>query len=145
MLHSIPKKIFTFLGLVLLLSASTSAQIATEKQKKEWQKLYPKLNSKMARMEEILNHIERFLGENEFKDATVEGALEFSFLAKKSSENIPQSLNEKQRKPYLKALKATHELGIKLHNSLKKDDYKKAKEILLQLEKIRRNSHTKWA
>ena len=134
----IKKKIFLFLSFLFLFSVSGPAQVATDQEKKEWQRLYPKLNSKMARMEEILNYIDRFLGDNSFRKSSLKKCIEFSFLAKKATENIPKSEH------FLKALEETHSLGNKLYEALEKSDHKKTRELLLELDKIRRISHAKW-
>jgi len=96
-------------------------------------------------MEENLNYIDRFLGNNNFKDNMLEKTIEFSFLANQSTKNIPNYLSKEEKKPFIKALENTHKLGIELYQVIKKNNYKKAKEIFLQLDKTRRKSHSKWA
>jgi len=136
---------FTFLCFILFVPLTLSAQTASKKQKQEWQKLYPKLNSKMARMEEILNYIDRFLGNDNFKPDMLEKTIEFSFLANQSTKNIPEYIPEEERNLFIKALEDTHESGIKLYQAVKENNHKEAKKIFLQLDKIRRKSHSKWA
>jgi hypothetical protein len=140
----IKKRFFLFLSLLFLLSVSGPAQVATDQEKKEWQRLYPKLNSKMARMEEILNYIDRFLEDESFTKSRLKKCIEFSFLAKKAAENIPDYITKPRSKQFSKALEETHSLGNKLYKALEKSDHKKTRELLLELEKIRRKSHAKW-
>ena len=98
----IKEKFFLFLSFLFLFSFSGPAQVATDKEKKEWQRLYPKLNSKMARMEEILNYIDRFLGDNSFRKSSLKKCIEFSFLAKKATENIPDYITKQKSEHFFK-------------------------------------------
>ena len=136
---------FVHLFLILFLSLTLSAQTVTQKQIHEWQKLYPKLNSKMARMEEILNYIDRFLGNNEFKNEILEKAAEFSFLAQQSTKNTPSYLTKEDQKLFVNALNTTHELGNKLYHAVKSNNNREAKDLFSKLDTLRRNSHSKWA
>lgn len=74
----------------------------------EWQKLYPKMASKMARMEEITNAIDRFIDDDSFKEQLLEYCMEFSWLAKKSTDHTLEYVDEDKsgafNKLYLKRL-----------------------------------------
>ena len=125
--------------------APSIAQEPTEEQKREWQKLYPKLNSKMARMEELLNYADRFLGDEDFKLNVLLGLTEFIFLTQQSQSSLPSYLLEGDKKVYLSALKKTEALGHDLYEAVKLSDIDKAREIFSKLDKVRRKSHAKWA
>lgn len=114
-------------------------------QKEEWKKLYPKLNSKMARMEELLNRIDRFHGDVDFTDTSLAYAEEFSYLAKQAIHNIPGYLHEDQREPYIEQLLEIHKLGKALCRALQEKDDDKVRMIFSELDKVRQKSHAKWA
>jgi len=128
-----------------LLGNVTIAQEVSTAQKKELRKLYPKLNSKMARMEEILNYTDRFLGDKDFKMNVLTGLKEFVFLAKESKNDIPFYLPEKEVSSYKKAIDKTAKLGMQLYQAVKDSDQKSAKKYFNALDTLRRKSHSKWA
>lgn len=111
---------------------------------REWQRLYPKLNSKMARMEELLNYIDRFLGDAEFKAEMLKKSVEFTYLAKASTENIPKNLPKEDVVPFKKALMKTSMLGKCIHRAIQEGRTEDAKLLFKKLDSIRRKSHTDW-
>lgn len=137
----------TFIASSLLVAESTQERITqpTLEQIAVWQRLYPKLNSKMARMEELLNYIERFLGNYEFKQELLNSSLEFSYLASVSGENLSKDLPFEQRKPFLAAIEETVATANKLYQSIQNSQQKLATQALKRLHKIRKQSHVKWA
>jgi len=117
----------------------------TPKQIKEWEKLYPKLNSKMARMEELLNFIDRFLGDEEFKSNVLDKTSEFIYLTRSSKKVLPDYLLDSDKDPFTKALEETASTGEKLYLAIKNDQETEAKSLFLKLDKLRRKGHAKWA
>ena len=99
----------------------------------------------MARMEELLNYIERFLGDADFSAELLESATEFSYLAVESQKSIPDYLSEEDQKPYLEALQKTSKLGDDLYVAMKKSDYEEVRTILQSLAQVRKESHANWA
>lgn len=138
-------KIAIYICLISLSGNTIAAQETTAEQKKEWRKLYPKLNSKMARMEEILNFTDRFLDNEELKESVLIKLTEFIFLAQRSKNDIPFYLPKKEIPSYKNAIDKTAKLGTKLYHSIKNSDYKNAKKYLNSLDTLRRRSHSKWA
>jgi len=117
----------------------------TKKQKEEWEKLYPKLNSKMARMEELLNYVDRFLGNDEFKNEVLLKIAEFIYHTESSQKHIPAYLLKKDKAPFTKALQTTAKTGKDLYLAVAKENQTEAKSLYLKLDKLRRKSHSKWA
>jgi len=134
---------FVIMILLSVFSYSENVQEISVKQKEEWQKLYPKLNSKMARMEEILNAIERLNGDPDFTESLMQKALEFSYLAGASLKDIPDYLESEQLTSYKENLTKTEILGHKVYHAI--DKGKDLDKLLAQLDEIRRKSHAKWA
>ena len=117
----------------------------TEEQKETWRKLYSKLNSKMARMEEVLNYVERFMDEENFKEEVLLSLAEFTFLSNEALEQIPAYLDTEERPPYSNALKLTASYGGQLYLAIDQSNSQGADQALLSLRRIRRISHAKWA
>lgn len=134
-------------AILLLLSTFALSQVQeiNEEQQAEWQRLYPKLNSKMARMEEILNYVDRFRENQEFKKEVLTNITEFIFLAQQAQKNIPDYLSEEDQKPYKHALIKTASLGSSLFTAVDKSNFKQSKQLFLALDKLRRKSHAAWA
>lgn len=99
----------------------------------------------MARMEEILNYIDRFFPSEEFHPELIEHALEFTFLSHKAANNLPAYLDADERLPFLLALKKTESLGNKLTQAIREKDQQKVTLLFKQLDTIRRKSHANWA
>jgi len=140
---------YIYLGVTIIFIAAFSPLVIaappTAEQKEEWEKLYPKLNSKMARMEELLNFIDRFLGDEEFKNEVLNKISELIYHTNSSKNSLPSYLLEEENRPFTKALTQTAETCKKLYKAIQLNDEKKAKELFLKLDKLRRNSHSKWA
>ena len=96
-------------------------------------------------MEELLNYTDRFLGDDDFKSNVLEGLTEFIFHTKTSQDTLPAYLDEDSKENYLKALKKTECLGLKLYKAVDASDTKKARECFTALDEVRRKSHAKWA
>ena len=141
----IKRAFLSYIVFLCLAGCSSPEEAPSEAQIKEWQRLYPKLNSKMARMEELLNYIERFLGDADFSAELLESATEFSYLAVESQKSIPDYLSEEDQKPYLEALQKTSKLGDDLYVAMKKSDYEEVRTILQSLAQVRKESHANWA
>lgn len=129
---------------LIIFSVTLQAEIPSEKQIEEWQRLYPKLNFKMARMEELLNYIDRFLGDAEFKKPMLSKAVEFTYLAEASLLNIPKELPKEQIEPFKKALIKVSKLGRDLHLAIQEDRIKDVQQCFKKLDEIRRKSHSDW-
>lgn len=143
MMSAIKACAILFTGVTVV--SSVTAREPSDDQVKEWQRLYPKLNSKMARMEELLNYIERFLGVDSFRKEMLSRSLEFTYLTKQSGKNIPEYLSKEERKKYLLTIKKSTKLAESLYTFIDQSKWKKGKKILKDLHKIRKKSHAKWA
>ncbi len=132
------------LACLIALTAPLCAVEPTPEQKAEWKRLYPKLNSKMARMEELVNYLERFLGSRDFTDEMLSRALELRFLTGASLDNLPAELPAAEHTAYKKALTSTKCLVQKLYTAIEKGEDKAATDLLKQLHTLRRKSHAKW-
>lgn len=134
---------FVFFFLVLMI-LPVQADFPSADQRKEWQRLYPKLNSKMARMEALLNYIDRFLENSEFKVEMLKKSVEFTYLAEAARLNVPKGFSKEESVLFKKALMKTSELGKCLHLAIQEDRTKEAKECYKKLDRIRRKSHADW-
>jgi len=116
----------------------------TPEQQAEWERLYPKLNSKMARMEELVNYLERFLGSRDFTDEMLSRVIELHFLTEASLDNLPVELPAAEHTAYKKALTSTKYLVQKLYIAIENGEDQTATDLLKKLHTLRRKSHAKW-
>ncbi len=107
--------------------------------------LYQSLAGKMARMEELLNSIERFLGESGFEDRLQTEAKEFHQLLAESQTIYPEELAEKDRKGYRLAYQPTLEASARLKASLAKNDLLSAREAITELHRLRKKAHARYS
>lgn len=138
-------KTFILLAIVAFSLESVQGKSHTIEQRAQWDKLYPKLNEKMARMEEILNFVDRFIGSGEFKKKMLVQLLEFKHLAQTSTKLVPNYLEAKDREPFVKALEEVSSVGQQLYNAIDNGAHKEARLLFLKLDKLRRKGHSKWA
>ncbi len=122
----------------------TTEGLTTAEQADEWDYLYPKLNSKMARMEQLLSRIERFLGSEDLQAASLSDCTEFIHLAKRSVEHTNEYLEGSKAQAFAGALTEVANLGRQLHICLKANNIPRAKEVLSELDNIRRQNHSKY-
>ncbi len=123
--------------------SSVECQPTTE-QAEEWDYLYPKLNSKMARMEQLMIRIERFLGSEDLKETSLGECVEFTHLARKSVGHAHEYLEGKKAEAFVAAFKEVARLGGQLHSLIKTNNTTQAKSVLTELGAIRRENHAKY-
>jgi|GEM_PF-1843032 len=131
----------------VLLNVSCVAEkkpTAEQAQVKQWNDLYPKMNSKMARMEELMNRIDRFLGSDDFKEEILGNCTEFTWLAKQSVGHANEYREGKEAEAFAEALEEVARLGGELHSSIKTDNMSEAKSILSELGSVRLKSHSNF-
>ncbi len=107
--------------------------------------LYQTLAGKMARMEELLNRIDRFIGFEDMQEAIVQDAQEFVDLTLACQNLFPPELVKDDQAPYNAALTKTAELGDELRFHLKKQQWAEAQEVFGKLDAIRRKSHSQFS
>ncbi|MEM6692299.1 MAG: hypothetical protein AAF664_22910 [Planctomycetota bacterium] len=107
--------------------------------------LYSSLTGKMARMEELLNAIDRFLDIPDFHDRVVADAQEFELLLTESRGLYPETLVEEDQPGFDKAIDETAITAEKLLSSIKANDAQAARDALRVLDKFRLRAHTRFS
>ena len=126
---------------IVLLNASCATEYEPT-QAERLNELYPKMNSKMARMEELMNRIDRFLGMEEFKERIQDDCIEFTWLATQALGHSDEYKEEPEA--IATALQEVVSLGGELHSSIESDNISDAKLVLSKLDSIRRESHSSY-
>lgn len=107
--------------------------------------LYSTLASKMARMEELLNAIDRLLGEPDFQDRLLADAKEFHQLLSESRGLYPEKLAPEDQQKFDQSIDRTAAVAKKLLHSIQANNNQAAREVLSQLGKQRRKAHTRFS
>ncbi|MEM0896489.1 MAG: hypothetical protein AAGJ79_06350 [Verrucomicrobiota bacterium] len=103
--------------------------------------LYSTLAGKMARMEELLNGVDRFLGDPDFQERLVLDATEFRRLTLESRELFPEALIDEDKPGFREAIDRTVEVADGLIEALRENRKEEALAALEKLDRIRRDSH----
>ena len=128
--------------------ANTEALLVTsvaENQTPDSFELYSTLPGKMARMEELLNAIDRFLEFPDFQDRLITDAEEFHRLLIESRELYPAELLPKDQPMFDQAITETVVTSEQLLASIRANDDTAAREALDQLDKKRQKAHTRFS
>ncbi|MEM1225827.1 MAG: hypothetical protein AAGJ40_09015 [Planctomycetota bacterium] len=107
--------------------------------------LYSTLAGKMARMEEILNGIDRFLDEPDFQERLIGDVQEFQQLLMESRGLYPKRLSVQDNPAFDRTIDETVTLAEELHGLLRTQDETAAREVLRKLDRIRQEAHTKFS
>lgn len=107
--------------------------------------LYSTLPGKMARMEELLNAIDRFLDTPDFQDRLVVHAQEFHQLLTESRGLYPDELLPQDEHKFDQTIDQTAAISNKLLSALQASDNKAAREALHQLGRLRKKAHAELA
>lgn len=107
--------------------------------------LYSTLPGKMARMEELLNGIERFLGDASFQKRLVADSNEFYGLLDQCRGMYPERLSIQDRPKFDKAIDETATNARKLIECIEKGDFASARDVLLRLGNQRQDAHSQFS
>lgn len=107
--------------------------------------LYASLAGKMARMEELLNAIERFLGDPDFQQRLLEDAQEFAQLVEESRLLFPDELEPEDQEGYVRAMDATLGHALELKSAITAENVETAQVALSKLHQVRKKSHARYS
>lgn len=125
---------------------SSKIEAPTPSQAKEASfELYSTLAGKMARMEELLNAIDRFLDDPDFQDRLVEDAKEFHKLLSESRGRYPKGLTTQDQTEFDETIDQTLVAAANLLNCLQENKTQAARDALKELDKQRRQAHTRFS
>lgn len=99
----------------------------------------------MARMEELLNAIDRFLDEPEFRDRLLADAREFHTLLHDSKGLYPTELPKDEQPWFDQAIDETVATSVELLAALKESDSIAARQKLVALQKQRIAAHARFS
>jgi len=135
-----------FLSLLLLAACEKQAETVTIDEEPSFSfELYQSLAGKMARMEELLNSIERFLGSPDFQERLVSESEEFRQLVEESRLLFPEELSDEDERGYTGAMDRTLQWAVKLKRAITSQDLESANEALSELHRIRKKSHARFS
>ena len=107
--------------------------------------LYSTLKGKMARMEELLNAIDRFLDNPEFHERVCEDAREFHRLLAESRGLYPKKLVRPDQPKFDRTIDQTIATSRQLLDSLQASNGLAARKALKLLENQRQDAHAKFS
>lgn len=107
--------------------------------------LYSSLTGKMARMEELLNAIDRFLDIPDLHDRVLADAKEFDRLLAESRGLYPERLLTEDEPGFDKTIDRTGMISSKLLSSIQAGDNDAAREALRALDEYRLKAHTRFS
>ena len=107
--------------------------------------LYSTLPGKMARMEELLNAIDRFLDDPEFQDRLLADAKEFHQLVTESRGQYPEKLSLNDQSQFDHTIEQTAIVSKKLIDSLETNNVMAVREALEELDSLRQEGHTRFS
>lgn len=103
------------------------------------------LAGKMARMEELLNAIERFLGDPNMHSRLLADAEEFHQLLAESRALYPEELDTEDQQGFSTAVDDTLQASSQLKEALVKRDSPLARTALEQLYRHRKDAHARYS
>ncbi|MEM9282380.1 MAG: hypothetical protein AAGA96_11165 [Verrucomicrobiota bacterium] len=106
--------------------------------------MYGTLAGKMARMEELMNGIDRFLGDPDFASRLKLDAEEFHELLAGCRDLFPENLPAEERVAYQDYIDRALEHSNRLKSALDAQNESEAITSLEALDTIRRKSHAKF-
>lgn len=107
--------------------------------------LYSTLAGKMARMEELLNRIDRFLGDAAFRDRICSDAEEFYQLVNASRGLYPEKLDVQDHPKYDQAIDRTVAVSKELLTALRAENMEAAREALETIGRQRVKAHAEFS
>lgn len=107
--------------------------------------LYSTLPGKMARMEELLNGIDRLLDQPGFRERLVADAKELHQLLIESRGLYPTDLSAHDRPRFDQAIDQTAAESLKLFESIRAEDSKTAREAIVRICEQRQEAHSKYS
>jgi hypothetical protein len=131
------------LGADLLLK--TEAPSVPQVEAPESFELYSTLAGKMARMEELLNAVDRFLDDPDFHDRLCADAEEFHQLLTESRGLYPKKLSGEDQPKFDDAADRTIVASKELLGSLRANNIKATREALNQLGEYRQKAHSEFS
>ncbi|MEM1060921.1 MAG: hypothetical protein AAF532_05040 [Planctomycetota bacterium] len=96
-------------------------------------------------MEELLNAIDRFLGDPEFHDRLCADAEEFHQLLAESRGLYPDTLAVEDEAGFDRAVDRTAETSTVLLTSLREGDHEAARDALSRLGTLRQTAHARFS
>lgn len=108
-------------------------------------KLYSTLAGKMARMEQLLNAVDRFLGDVSFHDRLLADAREFHHLLVESRGLYPEKLRPEDKAGFDRTIDAAASTSERLMRAIRASDHEAAREALDELAKLRQRAHSKYS
>jgi len=107
--------------------------------------LYATLAGKMARIEELLNGIERFLGESDFQTRLLADVGELHQLLTESKGLYPDELEPKDQVGYDQAMGRAITSTQDLQTAIQAQNQDEALTAIESLHKIRRKAHARFS
>ncbi|MEM9365712.1 MAG: hypothetical protein AAGD07_06925 [Planctomycetota bacterium] len=107
--------------------------------------LYSTLAGKMARMEELLNGIDRFLDDPDFQERVVSDSQEFHRLLTETRGVYPERLAAEDQLKFDAFIDDTAATSTQLIRDLQQGHREAARETLIRLDRQRQEAHTRFS
>ncbi|MEM6689389.1 MAG: hypothetical protein AAF664_08190 [Planctomycetota bacterium] len=107
--------------------------------------LYSTLTGKMARMEELLNGIDRLIDFPDFHARLITDAQEFQRLLEESRGLYPENLSTDDENGFDRTIDQTSVTSSELVNALATQDVEAARTALLKLSQQRQMAHARYS
>lgn len=126
-------------------TAEQNTSVASLETESDDFEMYSTLSGKMARMEELMNAIDRFLGDPDFASRIESDAKEFHQLLGDCRELFPEGLPDEQQDSYRDYVDRALEHSDRMQSALIAQNELEARKSLEALDTIRRKSHAKFS